>query len=125
MIKRIDGVYCNSETAEKIAASAHGDLYRSKSGRYFLHTRGAEIKANGARHSVENITLLSNGEAARRWAKENLSEKEYAAFEQPSKASSRFSVSVSPMAREKLYAERERTGDTIMAILDGLIQKNL
>jgi hypothetical protein len=138
MKKVINGSLYNTETAQSLgcvepAGYNSSDfnyfketLYRTKSGKYFLHGEGhgnsryGEWRGNtgGWGEQIRPYTP----EEARQWAGENLSAKEYIeAFGEPEEASDikvPLNISVSAEFKSLLISLREETGKSISQIIE-------
>ena len=126
MKKVISGVLCDTDTAKVLGeyeydckSSFHWyteRLYRTKSGKYFLHGEGhaaspyAKKVAQSEWAPGEAIKLLPP-EAARQWAEDHLDAGEYiAAFGVPEEMSS---VLIADETKTKLVELKRRTGKDI------------
>ena len=133
MKKVIQGVLCDTATAKYIGSASYlGDrdfahwteeLYRTKSGRYFLYGEGGPA----SRYAVtigqnewsggEKMQLLSR-ETAMKWAEEYLDGDEYiAAFGNPEEAEKAMSIILPIKTRERLEALKRETGMTFSEII--------
>lgn len=133
MKKVIQGVLCDTATAKYIGSASYlGDrdfahwneeLYRTKSGKYFLYGEGGPA----SRYAVtigqnewsggEKIQLLSR-ETAMKWAEEYLDGDEYiAAFGNPEEAEKAMSVILPLKTRERLEVLKAETGMTFSEII--------
>lgn len=133
MKKIIQGVLCDTATAKYIGSASYlGDrdfaywneqLYRTKSGKYFLYGEGGPA----SRYAVtigqnewsggEKIQLLSR-ETAMKWAEEYLDGDEYiAAFGNPEETEKAMSVILPLKTRERLEALKRETGMTFSEII--------
>lgn len=140
MKRIIKGKKCNTETAKLLGErEKHNDptagdwycdkLYLTKSGAYFLYGYGNWQSKYSKRFGEGRISggdeweLFPNASAARQWAEENLTADDYiAAFGEPGDDETEFiAVRISAEARAKLDAERDRTGETLGAIVDRAI----
>lgn len=101
-------------------------LYRTKSGKYFLHGEGHGNSKYGEWHGNtggwgEQIYPLSS-DMARQWAKNNLTDDEYIeAFigtEIKSNTKIPLNISVSANFKNHLLLKRERTGKSISQIIE-------
>jgi len=138
MKKVINGSLYNTETALELgyvepAGYKRNDfsyfretLYRTKSGKYFLHGEGHGNSRYGEWHGNtggwgEQIRPYTP-EEARQWAEENLSAKEYIeAFGEPEEASDikvPLNISVSAEFKNLLITLREKTGKSISQIIE-------
>lgn len=138
MKKVINGALYNTETAQELgsvepAGSNAGDfsffcetLYRTKSGKYFLHGEGHGNSRYGEWHGNtggwgEQIRPYTP-EEARKWAEENLEADEYAQiFGEPEEASDTkepLNISVSSEFKNLLIKLREDTGKSISQIIE-------
>lgn len=138
MKKIIEGHVYDTDKATEIGCADNGlayndlnwvrdTLYRTRSGRYFIHgegganTRYAEVRENNSWIAGERITPMLTREA-RIWAEQNLDADEYeAAFSVPEEDTSRVvtSVSLTPAAKAKL--ERLAEGRSASAVVEELI----
>lgn len=133
MKKVIQGVLCDTATAKFLSEasylsdhdSAHWseELYRTKSGKFFLYGEGGPA----SRYAVtigqnewsggEKIQLLSR-ETAMEWAEEHLDGDEYiAAFGNPEETEKAMSVILPLKTRERLEALKRETGMTFSEII--------
>jgi hypothetical protein len=138
MKKVINGSLYNTETAQCLgyvepAGSNQRDfnyycetLYRTKSGKYFLHGEGHGNSRYGEWHGNsggwgEQIRPYTPDEA-REWAEENLTADEYAkAFGEPEEASDAkvpLNISVSPEVKAILQRLKEQTGKSISQLIE-------
>jgi len=138
MKKVIDGALYNTDTAQELgyvepAGYNSSDfnyfketLYRTKSGKYFLHGEGHGNSRYGEWHGNtggwgEQIRPYTP-EEARKWAEENLEADEYAQiFGEPEEASDTktpLNISVSAELKAKLIKMREDTGKSISQIIE-------
>lgn len=137
MKKVIKGAVCDTETATKIGSCDHDiidhlhwwseTLYRTKSGRYFIHGEGGPASrysiADGDAHwkSGEQINVISR-KAAEEWAEEHLSGDEYeAAFGVPDEVP-RITVALTPENRKKLDEIRAKNGMKFVSIVNAAIE---
>lgn len=126
MKKVVQGVLCDTDTAKMLGEYEHDckssfhwyteRLYRTKSGKYFLHGEGhaaspyAKKVAQSEWAPGEAIKLLPP-EAARQWAEDHLDAGEYiAAFGEPEEMSS---VLITEEIKKKLIALKRKTGKDI------------
>lgn len=126
MKRVISGVLCDTDTAKMLGEYEHDckssfhwyteRLYRTKSGKYFLHGEGhaaspyAKKVAQSEWAPGEAIKLLPP-EAARHWAEDHLDAGEYiAAFGEPEEMSS---VLITEEIKKKLIALKRKTGKDI------------
>lgn len=126
MKKVVQGVLCDTGTAKVLGEYEHDHkssfhwymerLYRTKSGKYFLHGEGhaaspyARKVAQSEWASGEAIKLLPP-EAARQWAEDHLDAGEYiAAFGEPEEMSS---VLIADETKKKLSELKRKTGKDI------------
>lgn len=126
MKKVISGVLCDTDTAKVLGEYEHEHkssyhwyterLYRTKSGKYFLHGEGhaaspyAKKVAQSEWAPGEAIKLMPP-EAARQWAEDHLDAGEYiAAFGEPEEMSS---VLIADETKNKLVELKRRTGKDI------------
>ena len=133
MKKVIQGVLCDTSTAKHLGSASYlGDrdfahwneeLYRTKSGRYFLYGEGGPA----SRYAVtvgqnewsggEKIQLLSR-ETAMKWAEEYLDGDEYiTAFGDPEETEKAMSVILPLKTRERLEVLKAETGMTFSEII--------
>ncbi len=137
MKKVIDGKLYNTETAEFIGYWDNGQspreftfcsetLYRTKSGRYFIHGEGHANSMYGVWHGNsggwgEQIRPYTAAEA-RKWAEEHLDAEDYIkAFGEPEEASdtkATLMISISPEFKRRLEKMREDTGKSISQIIE-------
>ena len=138
MKKVINGALYNTDTAQVLACvEPNGSnvrdfsyfretLYRTKSGKYFLHGEGHGNSRYGEWHGNtrgwgEQIRPYTP-EEARKWAEENLEADEYAQiFGEPEEASGTktpLNISVSAELKAKLIKMREETGKSISQIIE-------
>lgn len=137
MKKVIKGAVCDTETATKLGSCDHDiidhlhwwseTLYRTKSGRYFIHGEGGPASpysiADGDGHwkSGEQINVISR-EAAEEWAEEHLSGDDYeAAFGVPDEVP-RITVALTPENRKKLDEIRDASGAKLVEIVNDAIE---
>lgn len=137
MKKVIKGAVCDTETATKLGSCDHDiidhlhwwseTLYRTKSGRYFIHGEGGPASpysiADGDGHwkSGEQINVISC-EAAEEWAEEHLNGDEYeAAFGLPDEVP-RITVALTPENRKKLDEIRDASGAKLVEIVNDAIE---
>lgn len=101
-------------------------LYRTKSGKYFLHGEGHGNSRYGEWHGNsgewgEQIRPYTPDEA-RDWAEENLTAEEYTeAFGEPEEASDSkaiLNISISQELKTRLIKMREETGKSISQIIE-------
>lgn len=126
MKKVISGVLCDTDTAKVLGEYEHEHkssfhwyterLYRTKSGKYFLHGEGhaaspyAKKVAQSEWAPGEAIKLIPP-EVARLWAEEHLDAGEYiAAFGEPEEMSS---VLIADETKTKLVELKRKTGKDI------------
>ena len=133
MKKIIQGVLCDTSTAKFLGEASYlsdrdfahwsEELYRTKSGKYFLYGEGGPA----SRYAVtvgqnewsggEKIQLLSR-ETAMKWAEEYLDGDEYiAAFGDPEEAEKAMSVILPLKTRERLEVLKCETGITFSEII--------
>lgn len=140
MKKVVSGVLCDTDTARLIGAyenSNRGDfhfyreeLYRTKSGRYFLYGEGYAASPYARQVAPrewapgESIKLMSP-EAAKQWAEENLSGDDYiAAFGEPEEEDrQQISIAIAPVTRERLEALKKLKKMPFGEIVDRAIAK--
>lgn len=136
MKKVISGVLCDTDTAKMLGEYEHDykssfhwyteRLYRTKSGRYFIHGEGhaaspyARKVAQNEWAPGEAIKLLPP-EAARQWAEDHLDAAEYiAAFGVPEEMSS---VLIAEETMAKLGALKRKTGKDIDRLIAEAIDR--
>lgn len=133
MKKVIQGVLCDTSTAKHLGSASYlgvrdfahwsEELYRTKSGKYFLYGEGGPA----SRYAVtigqnewsggEKIQLLSR-ETAMKWAEEYLDGDEYiAAFGDPEETEKAMSVVLPLKTRERLEVLKAETGMTFSEII--------
>lgn len=133
MKKVIQGVLCDTKTAKCLGKASYlgyrdfahwsEELYRTKSGKYFLYGEGGPA----SRYAVtigqnewsggEKIQLLSR-ETAMEWAEEYLDGDEYiAAFGDPEETEKAMSVILPLKTRERLEVLKHETGMTFSEII--------
>ena len=133
MKKVIQGVLCDTSTAKFLGEASYlsdrdlahwsEELYRTKSGKYFLYGEGGPA----SRYAVtigqdewsggEKIQLLSR-ETAMEWAEEHLDGDEYiAAFGNPEETEKAMSVILPLKTRERLEVLKAETGMTFSEII--------
>lgn len=102
-------------------------LYRTKSGRHFLHGEGGAMSPYATRSGNdsgwgEKIMPMSY-ENAREWAEKNLDGDEYIeAFGEPEEGENTMTtLSLAPATRTKLDRIRGETGKTLSQIVDELV----
>ena len=139
MKKIIQGVLCDTSTAKYLGSASYlsdrdfahwsEELYRTKSGKYFLYGEGGPA----SRYAVaigqnewsggEEIQLLSR-ETAMEWAEEYLDGDEYiAAFGDPEETEKAMSVILPLKTRERLEVLKAETGMTFSEIIAQAIEK--
>ena len=133
MKKVIQGVLCDTATAKFLGEASYlgvrdfahwsEELYRTKSGKFFLYGEGGPA----SRYAVtigqnewsggEKIQLLSR-ETAMKWAEEYLDGDEYiAAFGNPEETEKATLVVLPIKTRERLEAHKRETGMTFSEII--------
>lgn len=134
MKKVISGVLCDTKTARLLGEYQYSnrrdfyywreELYRTKSGRYFLYGEGgpasryAEVVGQNEWSSGEKIELLPP-EAAKQWAEEHLDGDEYiAAFGIPEEDAEHISVAISAKTKAVLDDLKSRTGKTLRQLIE-------
>jgi len=142
MKKIINSSLYNTNTARLIGSCDNGmprndfsyseeSLYRTKSGKYFLHGEGAAnskygVWSGNSGGPGEEIRPYSPVEA-REWAEENLSVNEYAAeFGEPEEAGDNreaLNLSVPPEIKRKLEQMRTESQKSISQIITELVSK--
>ena len=138
MKKVIKNSVYDTDTAERIGEWDSGlrpsdfnyleeSLYRTKSGKYFLHGSGGANTRYGVWHGNsgsggEKIMPMSYDEA-REWAEEHMDGDSYiAAFGDPEDGEKfPMTISMTTTARRKLELIRAETGETLSAIIERLI----
>ena len=139
MKKIIQGVLCDTSTAKFLGETSYlsdrdfahwsEELYRTKSGKFFLYGEGGPA----SRYAVtigqnewsggEKIQLLSR-ETAMVWAEEHLDGDEYiAAFGDPEETEKAMSIILPIKTRERLEALKRETGMTFSEIIARAIEK--
>lgn len=141
MKKVIDGALYNTDTAKYLGSwhsNTPGDfnyceerLYRTKSGKYFIHgeggpmTRYSQSCGNNNWQGGEAIEPMSPV-AAREWAEENLDADEFTEiFGVPDEAADgreALNISVPAEIKRKLETMREETGKSISQIITELVK---
>ena len=123
MKKVINGTLCDTDTAKKLGEDSYsnpGDfqywvetLYRTKSGKYFLHGEGGAMTkyavcvAQNEWSSGEKIIPLDL-ESAQKWAEEHLDGDDYlAAFGEPEE---RTTIMISAATKARLSDIKAKTG---------------
>ena len=136
MKKVISGVLCDTDTAKVLGEYEHEHkssfhwyverLYRTKSGKYFLHGEGhaaspyAKKVAQSEWAPGEAIKLIPP-EVARLWAEEHLDAGEYiAAFGEPEEMSS---VLIAEETKKKLVELKRKTGKDIDRLITEAIDR--
>lgn len=138
MKKIVQGVLCDTTTAKRLGKASYlgsrdfahwsEELYRTKSGKYFLYGEGGPA----SRYAVtigqnewsggEKIQLLSR-ETAMEWAEEHLDGEEYAAaFGDPEETEKATLVVLPIKTRERLEALKRETGMTFSEIIAQAIE---
>lgn len=138
MKKIINGALYNTETAKEIGTHdsgySHNDfnyftesLYRSKSGKYFLHGEGGANSKYGkwrgnSGGAGEEIRAYTPDEA-REWAEEHLTADEYIAeFGEPEDDESEtLNIYISAKAKRRLEQLRSESGKSISKIVEDMI----
>ena len=139
MKKIIQGVLCDTSTAKFLGEASYlsdrdfahwsEELYRTKSGKFFLYGEGGPA----SRYAVtigqnewsggEKIQLLSR-ETAMKWAEEYLDGDEYiAAFGNPEETEKAMSIILPLKTRERLEVLKAETGMTFSEIIAQAIEK--
>lgn len=138
MKKVVKGVLCDTTTARLIGEYQHSnrndfhffreELYRTKSGRYFLYGEGhaaspyARKVAQSEWAPGESIKLMPP-EAARQWAEENLSGDDYiAAFGEPEE-DAQYSVSIDAATKHRLDKLKTKTGKSLKQLIAEAVKK--
>lgn len=138
MRKVIKGAVCDTETATRLGACGHDitnrlyrwteTLYRTKSGRYFIHGEGgpgsryAKAEDDGHWKRGEQIDIITK-EAAEKWAEEHLSGDEYeAAFGLPDEVP-KITIELTPENRRKLDDIRAANGMKFVDIINDAIEQ--
>ena len=137
MKKIIGGSVCDTEKARLLGKFdscedrgsltwTRESLFRTKSGKYFLHCEGntntiyAERTGDGWYSPGQQIRLISE-EAAKSWAEQHLGNDEYeAAF---GETEERTVVSVLPATRRKLEKLKADTGMSYCEIIDKAVKQ--
>lgn len=138
MKKVIQGVLCDTSTAKYLGKASYlgvrdfahwsEELYRTKSGKYFLYGEGGP----SSRYAVtigqnewsggEKIQLLSR-ETAMKWAEEYLDGDEYlAAFGDPEETEKAMSIVLPTKVRGQLDELKRETGMTFSEIIARAIE---
>ena len=138
MKKIIQGVLCDTSTAKYLGKASYlgirdfahwsEELYRTKSGKYFLYGEGGPA----SRYAVtigqnewsggEKIQLLSR-ETAMEWAEEHLDGDEYiAAFGSPEETEKAMSIVLPTKVRGRLDELKRETGMTFSEIIARAIE---
>lgn len=133
MKKVIQGVLCDTSTAKHLGSASYlgvrdfahwsEELYRTKSGKYFLYGEGGPA----SRYAVtigqnewsggEKIQLLSR-ETAMEWAEEHLDGEEYvAAFGDPEETEKAMCIVLPVASRSRLEEIKRETGMTFSEII--------
>ena len=140
MKKIINGSLYNTETARNLSSWANGltpndfgycseTLYRTKSGKYFIHGEGGPQSTYGEWHGNtggwgEEIRPYTPSEA-REWAEEKLTADEYAElFGEPEEASDTreiLNISIPADLKAKLERMRSETNKSISQIIADLV----
>lgn len=138
MKKVIKGAVCDTETATRLGTCAHDTtsrlyrwsetLYRTKSGKYFIHGEGGpgsrygKAEDDGHWKSGEQIAVVSR-EAAEEWAEKHLSGDEYeAAFGVPDEVP-RIAITLTPENRRKIDNIRAASGMKLVDIINDAVEK--
>lgn len=133
MKKVVQGILCDTKTANRIGGyeySSGGDfahyeeaLYRTKSGKYFLHGEGhaaspyAKKVAQSEWAPGEAIKLLPP-EAARQWAEDHLDAGEYiAAFGEPDEDGEPVVLTIDSATKRRVDRMKEATGKSIKQLV--------
>jgi hypothetical protein len=146
MKKIINGAKYDTATAKELGNwdnnELYGDfkyceetLYRTKSGKYFLHGEGgamsiySESCGNNSRSGGEEIIPMSR-EAAMEWAGERLDGEEYEAIfgeveEAADDAKEQMNVFVSPKLKQALWKIAEERKLSLSAVVDELLSRTL
>jgi hypothetical protein len=145
MKKIINGAKYDTNTAKELGNwdnnELYGDfnyceetLYRTKSGKYFLHGEGgamsiySESCGNNSRSGGEEIIPMSR-EAAMRWAEEHLSGDEYETIfgevEEAADDAKQMNVFVSPKLKAALWKLAEERKMSLSAVVDELLSRTL
>ena len=136
MKKVINGTLCDTDTAKKLGEDSYsnpGDfqywvetLYRTKSGKYFLHGEGGAMTkyavcvSQNEWSSGEKIIPLDL-DSAQRWAEEHLDGDAYiAAFGEPEE---RTTVMISAATKAKLSDIKAKTGKSFGDIIADAVAK--
>jgi hypothetical protein len=146
MKKIINGAKYDTNTAKKMGSwSNTADqrnfsyceeiLYRTKSGKYFLHGQGgamsryASHSADGSSGWGEEIIPMSR-EVAAEWAEERLDGEEYEAIfgeveETADDAKEQMNVFVSPKLKQALWKIAEEKKISLSAVVDELLSRTI
>jgi len=136
MKKIIDGALYNTETATLLGSDSYGygndfrawteDLYRTKSGKYFLHGEGGPmtqyaVSTGNNSWSGGSKIIPMNRSYAVEWAENHLSADEYiklfGAVEEPeSEESEQLTVYITPSMKSALREYTEVNGTTFSAV---------
>jgi len=143
MKKIIEGAKYDTETAKVMGAWdnrcsrrdfqwCEETLYRTKSGKYFLHGEGGPMskytRSEGNNSWTGDSRILPmTREAAQEWAEEKLSGDEYEAIfgevSEEEDGKERLNISVSPALKQKLWAKAEKDGTTMSAMVEAALEK--
>lgn len=143
MKKIIDGALYNTDTAKELGSTSYSNrrdfnfyeetLYRTKSGRYFLHGEGgpmsryAKTVGQNEWSGGEKIIPMSR-EAAMKWAEEKLTADEYEAiFGEVDEGGDKeqLNILVSPDIKARLWALAEAQKIPISEAAEEIIRKGL
>ncbi|HCA29954.1 MAG TPA: hypothetical protein DEP23_10485 [Ruminococcaceae bacterium] len=142
MKKIIDGALYNTDTAKLLGKWDNGyqrndfsfcteSLYRTKSGKYFIHGEGHGNSRYGVWHGNsggwgKEIRPYTPTEA-REWAEKNLTADEYSEiFGEPEEASDGrkvLNISVPAALKRRLERMREETGKSISKIIEEMVDE--
>lgn len=137
MKRMIQNVLCNTETAAKLArmtwlepddpARRVEELYRTKSGRYFLYVEGGPASCyarrgeDGVLAAGADLQLITR-DAARGWTEDNLGhDRCVALFDHPEGGLSKITFVPTPEARARLEEVRDQTGMTFADIISAAV----
>lgn len=144
MKKVINGAVYNTDTAEFLGGYGRNlddrlskvveDLYRTKSGKFFIHGIGGPAskyaKQTGQNNwSGDEKIIPMSADTAREWAEEHLSTEMYtAAFGEPEEAADeteRLVVYMPAAVKAKLRAVKEQTGKSESQIVAEMLSERL
>ena len=144
MKKIINGRVYNTATAHRLAQGGNGlprndfsyceeELYRTKSGKYFLYGKGGPNSRHARRveqntwTGAEAIIPIST-DTARDWAEEHLSADDYSdifAVIPDGADRETLNLTVSPATKSALLRMREEQGLSISRIIDEMVNKSI